>query len=59
MKFLGTLLSDPFDLLFLFGSAAIVYGAHRIYAPMAWIVGGAIAVRAAWLASARRRGPDQ
>jgi hypothetical protein len=53
MKFLRKLLSDPFDLVFLSGSAAIVYGVHRIYAPLAWIVGGAIAVRAAWLASAR------
>jgi hypothetical protein len=58
MKLLGKLLSDPFDLLFLFGSAAIVYGVHTIYAPLAWIAGGAIAVRAAWLASARRREPN-
>jgi hypothetical protein len=55
MKLLGKLVSDPFDLLFFFGSVAIVIGMYEIYHPLAWVVGGVMAMRASWLASAGRR----
>jgi hypothetical protein len=54
-QLLRKLLPDPFDLLFFCGAAAIVFGVYRIYAPLAWVVGGVIAIRASWLASAGRR----
>lgn len=58
--FFRKLLPDPFEALFILGSAAIVIGAYKIYHPLAWIVGGAIAVRASWLAaSSRREHPDK
>lgn len=55
MKFLHKLMPDPFEALFVVGSAAIIVGAYKIYHPLAWIVGGAIAVRASWLAASSRR----
>lgn len=55
MSSLRKLLPDPFEALFVVGSAAIVIGAYKIYHPLAWIVGGAIAVRASWLAASSRR----
>ena len=54
MKSLRKLLPDPLDVLFVAGSVAIVFGAYKIYHPLAWIVGGVIAVRASWLAAGRR-----
>ena len=37
------------DLLLLGGAVAVVVGVSMIYAPAAWIVGGALAMGAAWL----------
>lgn len=55
MKPFRKLLPDPFDLLFVVGAAAIVFGVAQFHHALAWIVAGVIAMRVSWLATIGQR----
>jgi hypothetical protein len=44
------------DLVGIAGAAAVAYGAWQIYQPAGWVVGGTLAIAAAWLVA---RAPER